>query len=244
MRAGPHPGRVMHRAAGQQSLLPGRAVADAPAERHCYRGLSPKEALVKSVKNERAGGAPPDGMPVLSRGRHAGPEEGACLMEYVSVLAGEPFSDHPTCVEPLLIRLAWAVNDAAPTQVRASLVLYAPRLAGTRNDSLLTAPMMLATCIDSVASNASIDEDAFLLAARARAHKRLNKLAHRPAGRRVEWSDRWYRRWHADDVVRECVRVLASEAPESLPHLLGAAICSVEGVTHGSPAGTAPVATR
>ena len=191
------------------------------------------------MKSDHTGGVAPDGMPVLSRGRHAGPEEGACLMEYVSVLAGEPFSDHPVCVEPLLIRLAWAVNDAAPKRVRASLVHFAPRLAGTRNDYLLTAPTMLATCIDSVASHASIDDDAFLLAARARANKRLDKLERRPSGRRVEWSDRWYRRWHADDVVRECVRVLATDAPDSLPQLLDAAVTSVEGVTMKAPMGAA-----
>jgi hypothetical protein len=180
-------------------------------------------------------------MPVLSRGRHTGPEEGACLMEYVSVLAGEPFTDHPTCVEPLLIRLAWGVNDASPPSVRSSLVHLAPRLAGTRNDNLLTAPTLLATCIDNVAAHVPIDDDAFLLAARARARRRLDKLADRPTGRRVEWSDRWYRRWHADDVVRECVRVLASDAPEALPQLLDGAISSVEGVSQAVPTGSAEV---
>lgn len=196
------------------------------------------------MKNDRKGGVLPDGMPVLSRGRHTGPEEGACLMEYVSVLAGEPFTDHPACVEPLLIRLAWAVNDCAPPPVRATLVHLAPRLAGTRNDNLLTAPTMLATCINTVARNASVEDDAFLLAARARAHRRLAKLEQRPSGRRVEWSDRWYRRWHADDVVRECVRVLAAESPESLPQLLDAAIGSVEGVTHAVPASSAEVSAH
>ena len=196
------------------------------------------------MKKDHAGGVPPDGMPVLGRGRHTGPEEGACLMEYVSVLAGEPFTDHPTCVEPLLIRLAWGVNDASPQSVRATLVHLAPRLAGTRNDSLLTAPTLLATCIDNVAGHVAIDDDAFLLAARARAHRRLDKLAQRPTGRRVEWSDRWYRRWHADDVVRECVRVLAADAPEALPQLLDRAISSVEGVPHAVPTGSAEVSAR
>lgn len=196
------------------------------------------------MKKEHAGGVPPDGMPVLSRGRHSGPEEGACLMEYVSVLAGEPFTDHPTCVEPLLIRLAWGVNDASPPAVRASLVHLAPRLAGTRNESLLTAPTLLATCIDNVAGHVPVDDDAFLLAARTRAQRRLDKLAQRPTGRRVRWSDRWYRRWHADDVVRECVRVLAADAPEALPQLLSGAIASVEGVTDAVPAGSAQVSAR
>jgi hypothetical protein len=165
-------------------------------------------------------------------------------MEYVSVLAGEQFTDHPTCVEPLLIRLSWAVNDASPPGVRATLVHAAPRLVGTRNDSLLTAPTLLAACIDSVAGQVPVDDDAFLVAARGRARKRLDKLAHRAPSSRDRWSDGWYRRWHADDVVRECVRVLASQAPDSLPQLLDAAICSVEGVTQAVPSGTAQVSAR
>lgn len=196
------------------------------------------------MKNNRAGGVLPDGLPVLTRGRHTGPEEGACLMEYVSILAGEQFTDHPACVEPLLIRLAWAVNDVSPAPVRATLVHFAPRLVGTRNDNLLTAPTMLAACIDCVAGLVSIEEEAFLRAARDRADKRLDKVAQRPLDRRAQWSDRWYRRWHADDVVRECVRVLAAQSPASLPQLLDAAIGSVEGVTHAVPAGAAEVSAR
>ena len=34
-------------------------------------------------------GGVPEGMPVLTAGGHRGPEHGACVMEYVSVLAGE-----------------------------------------------------------------------------------------------------------------------------------------------------------
>ena len=44
----------------------------------------------------------PDGMPVLSRGRHRTPRRGACFMEFASLLAGERWSDHPSCTHPLL----------------------------------------------------------------------------------------------------------------------------------------------
>jgi len=188
------------------------------------------------VKNNRANGLPPDGMPVLSRGRHAQAEEGACLMEYVSVIAGEPFTDHPVCVEPLLVRLSWAVNDTAPQSVRASLVHFAPRLVGTKNDSPYTAPTLLTSCIDCVAREVGLEQDAFLVSARARANRRLSKLDQRASGRRVRWADKRYRRWHADDVLRECVRLTASEKPESLPRLLEAALDSVEDVRNTAPA--------
>jgi hypothetical protein len=52
----------------------------------------------------------PAGVSILDAGRHQRPEAGACLMEYVSVLSGEPWSDHPWCTQPLLAAVARAVN--------------------------------------------------------------------------------------------------------------------------------------
>ena len=57
----------------------------------------------------------PDELPVLSAGGHADPREGACVMEYVAVLAGEPFGDHPNCVHPALAVLSRWVNEGAPS---------------------------------------------------------------------------------------------------------------------------------
>ena len=53
----------------------------------------------------------PDGVPILSRGRHRSPRRGACFMEFASFLAGERWSDHPRCTHPLLTQLARQVND-------------------------------------------------------------------------------------------------------------------------------------
>ncbi|HUE25944.1 MAG TPA: hypothetical protein VMP89_04150 [Solirubrobacteraceae bacterium] len=38
----------------------------------------------------------------LAYGTHATPDDGRCAMEWVSYLAGEPHSDHPACVSPVL----------------------------------------------------------------------------------------------------------------------------------------------
>ncbi|HWU22742.1 MAG TPA: hypothetical protein VN088_14500 [Nocardioides sp.] len=43
----------------------------------------------------------PDGLPTLSRGSHLVDEGRACVMEYVSVLAGERWSDRPACTDEL-----------------------------------------------------------------------------------------------------------------------------------------------
>ncbi|MCD2195278.1 hypothetical protein LQ327_18065 [Actinomycetospora endophytica] len=72
----------------------------------------------------------PDGLPVLSAGRHHGPRQGSCVMEYVSVLAGEPWSDRPRCTDRALAELARRVNDGVRPAVRPELAGLAPRLVG------------------------------------------------------------------------------------------------------------------
>lgn len=80
----------------------------------------------------------PDGLPMLSKGSHPGPSNGVCLMEYVSVLAGEPFSDHPTCTHWIPARLARIVNDAISEGARPRLATVAPDLIGLREVDLHT----------------------------------------------------------------------------------------------------------
>ncbi|MGB0101332.1 MAG: hypothetical protein WBP61_13720 [Nocardioides sp.] len=72
----------------------------------------------------------PDAMPVLSRGRHRTPKRGACFMELASVLAGEPWSDHPSCTHPLLGQLARQVNDLTTDAGRQHLATLIPSVVG------------------------------------------------------------------------------------------------------------------
>lgn len=74
----------------------------------------------------------PDGLPLLAAGRHRRPRDGACLMELVSVLAGERWTDAPRCTHPLLARLARLVNDATSDDARPRLARLAPSLVGLR----------------------------------------------------------------------------------------------------------------
>jgi len=67
-------------------------------------------------------------------------------MEYVSVLAGSRFSDHPPCTDPTLATLAREVNDACTDAGRPRLTVFAPDLAGTGPvDARGTAAIVLAT---------------------------------------------------------------------------------------------------
>ncbi len=72
----------------------------------------------------------PDLIPVLSRGRHRNPRKGACFMEMASYLAGEKWSDHPSCTHPLLAHLARMVNDTVDDHTRTRLAPMIPDVVG------------------------------------------------------------------------------------------------------------------
>jgi hypothetical protein len=89
----------------------------------------------------------PDQLPLLGAGAHLSPSQGACLMEYVSVLAGEVFSDHPRCTDPVLAHLARLVNDATSDDARPRLVRFAPDLAAAGRRELTAAPAVVASAL-------------------------------------------------------------------------------------------------
>jgi len=76
----------------------------------------------------------PDALPVLAVGRHRDPRDGGCLMEWVSLLAGERWSDHPACTHPLLAHLARLVNDRVSDASRPALMHLLPMLTDARSD--------------------------------------------------------------------------------------------------------------
>lgn len=73
----------------------------------------------------------PEFLPVLSAGSHGDPVNGACFMEYVSLLAGEKFSDKPRCVDLALTLVMQGINDSAmDDEDRALLAPLLPRTIG------------------------------------------------------------------------------------------------------------------
>jgi hypothetical protein len=67
----------------------------------------------------------------LSPGKHSSPEKGVCVMELASMLAGEPFSDHPRAVSPVIGALLRAYNDAVDDDRRQDLYRYAAEVVGS-----------------------------------------------------------------------------------------------------------------
>jgi hypothetical protein len=72
----------------------------------------------------------------LSKGAHDTPGDGRCAMEWVAFLAGEPHSDSPACVSPVLTSFCVSFNDALDDENRQRLRPYLARTIGTRGDGL------------------------------------------------------------------------------------------------------------
>lgn len=69
----------------------------------------------------------------LSHGAHASRAHGTCAMEAAAYIAGEPWSDSPECVSPVIGAFLRAWNDALPDDERDALILpLLPHLPGTR----------------------------------------------------------------------------------------------------------------
>lgn len=185
----------------------------------------------------------PEGLPELQRGGHAKPEDGACLMEYVSVLAGEPFTDRPSCVDPLLVRLAWTVNDTAHAEVRTQLADLAPRFIGTATRNPLSAPAIVFACCSLARSYLPPAEQGPLARAQARAEARMRRISARNSPRQRRRGDRLYRDVYAESPLQASVRVLAAFDTSALPDLLRVALAAVAEVGQPQPALLEPAAT-
>jgi hypothetical protein len=74
----------------------------------------------------------------LDNGGHDSPDEGHCLLEVVSMFAGEPFGDSPACVDPVLAEFGRTWNDGLPDDERQQLKRYIPLLPGTAQGDALS----------------------------------------------------------------------------------------------------------
>jgi hypothetical protein len=68
----------------------------------------------------------------LGKGKHNSPQDGACVMELASMLAGERFSDHPVSVCPVIGAFLRAYNDSIDGERRQDLYAYAAKVVGSR----------------------------------------------------------------------------------------------------------------
>jgi hypothetical protein len=102
-------------------------------------------------------------------------------MEYVSVLAGERFSDHPGCTDVALAVLARGVNDTIGALTRRELAHLAPELIRTHGSDRRTPALLVACC--ARAGLAVVPHEKGLLRMLDRAERRLAR-SRRP---RMRW---------------------------------------------------------
>ncbi|MFG2074223.1 hypothetical protein [Nonomuraea maritima] len=129
-------------------------------------------------------------MPVLSRGRHRNPKRGACFMELASYLAGERWSDHPSCTHPLLAALARLVNDNTGDESRAKLVGLVPSIIGLTSDDLRVDARIALRCATTALPVAAAERQLALAVSVLAAEEMLARLDGAPSGRMSEQSRR------------------------------------------------------
>jgi hypothetical protein len=164
--------------------------------------------------------AVPTGLPRLARFGHLDPSDGACLMEYVSVLAGEPWSDRPAGTHALLATVARIVNDESSESARRQLGTRAPALAGCRGDDPRTAVSIVEAVLDAVLAVAAPGRRARRLRRVLARTRRRGARLERRAVRRGErwpspldrWADRLYQSGPAQRHLAAAVAALTSPA--------------------------------
>jgi hypothetical protein len=77
-------------------------------------------------------------IPPLGWGQHEGPDDGMCAIEAAAWVAGEPWSDRPECVCPVIAEFCRRWNDGLPSHERNAILRpMVPRLVGTRGSAAL-----------------------------------------------------------------------------------------------------------
>lgn len=109
----------------------------------------------------------------LSVGTHLAPEDGACLMEAVSTVTGDRWSDAPSSTHPLLAHLARLVNDAVSDDARDELAAFIPDLVGTNGPDPIVHARLAVVCTSYALS---VADSPSLRRLRRSAERRLDEL--------------------------------------------------------------------
>ena len=125
---------------------------------------------------------PPELVPVLSRGKHRTPRQGACFMELASFLAGERWSDHPACTHPLLAALARDVNDYTSDAGRPRLVRLIPSVIGLDGEDLHIDARIALICARTALPVVAAPQQQVMAVSVLACGRMLAELDGRPAG--------------------------------------------------------------
>jgi len=208
----------------------------------------------------------PELLPILSRGKHRTMRKGACFMEMASLLAGERWSDHPSCTHPLLADLARHINDLTSDEERHRLAVLIPSVVGLDSDDPRVDARIALRCAWAALPIAAEERQNALAVSVLTADRILAGLdgrsellpesldalesAPRSAGwarafvRRAPSSVKGFRRHGAPGAVRFAVRGIAEacvSGPDGiLRQLLTDVIADCEGLCDPGPSATVP----
>ncbi|WP_344109386.1 hypothetical protein [Kribbella alba] len=115
-----------------------------------------------------------------------------CVLELVSKLAREPWTDHPSCVHPTLGSIARAVHDYSSRAGRRALLPLAPSFLGTAQPGFDVSARLVALCVSTaLTSPGEISRDERSRLGRAQQTAGY-LLASRPADQQPGGIARWW----------------------------------------------------
>lgn len=126
--------------------------------------------------------AVPDRLPILSQGKHRSPKKGACFMELASYLAGERWSDHPSCTHPLLAAVARSVNDRVSDTGRRRLAPLIPSVVGLTTDDPHVIVRIALRCARTALPVVSAERQRAMAVAVLACERELDRLDNREPG--------------------------------------------------------------
>ena len=147
-----------------------------------------------------------------------------CLLQVVSKLAREPWTDRPSCVHPTLGSIGRIVHDCSSSENRAALLPLAPAFIGTAHVGFETTARLVALCVSTALASPdqrriTADEHRRLAAAHqtalyllsGREGQQLDGIAPWwfPVLDRVGMSEPFYRSFVATEHAAEAVAVTA-----------------------------------
>ena len=167
----------------------------------------------------------PEGLPVLSRGKHRNPRKGACFMELASFLAGERWSDHPACTHPLLAGLARHVNDRTSDANRQRLAELIPSVIGLTSDDPHLDALIALRCATTALPMVCAERQRVMAVAILTCNRVLAELDGRPANTLEERSRRALD--HAPEAARWARGFISDMGPSRKAFRQQAAPCIV-----------------
>ena len=150
------------------------------------------------------------------------PRPDPCLMELVSRLAREPWTDRPACVHPVLSAVARAVHDHSSPAGRRELLPLAPHFLDSARTGFEPSARLVALCVSTALASGELTSDERVRLARAhRTALYLLGSTDEPAGVSRWWlpvlgrlrrSEPFYRTFVATEDAAEAVAITARAA--------------------------------